>query len=262
MPYAGLQNNPGTLPLSSIGGIAVYRAWSDLDAYLSASAAGTYAVLMGPTLPICAASSDGAGNVEVRGDVDFTAGDGSEFQIGVGLDIESLDGTPVHPTLSAAGLDCSLVEGLVSLNFMRITGATQHVEALVDVAVPSLLSGQAVAIGSGNVYGGVSYGTYWARGGWRNDPPSEVAPNITLQVNTPATDQMIFCQVVQATTLNEEVLCGAISDLAGGGTRQKVYLTGFGLLTANRDVKIFCVGQSQAGFSAVYKKIVAVGGFV
>jgi len=41
-----------------------------------------------------------------------------------------------------------------------------------------------------------------------------------------------------------------------------VYLTGFGLLTANRDVKIFCVGQSQAGFSAVYKKIVAVGGFV
>ncbi len=246
-----------------------FRTWDALADHITAQPLGSIAILLGvATVPVCVVMSDGAGGLIVLGRLLFTAGDGSEFSLGTtgAANIQGLDG--VAPTASSSGLDCSLIEGVCRLNFWDFTGADQQAQALYSCSIPNEVDGQVVAIGSGDLYGGVSYdlaGTQWNRGTFGGAPPALLSSRSTSnKVLKPAGGQLVFALIAVTLDSSDRVtLIGGAWDATDPGTAtlQATHssLTGYDL-SVPRPVEIYCEGKAAADFSAVLTTISATGG--
>ncbi len=269
MAFYSLQGPCGFISefVSEGGGAPSFRTWDELEAFLAVQPLGTLAELAGVgVLPIVRAVSDGAGGVEIIGDVVFTRGDGSEFTIGAGLNFSGLDG--VDPTLDATGLDVSLIEGEGEINFFTVKGHLQSIEAEYQCSIPAEVDNQAVAIGSAifgggvAVYAGVGFDAgdgRWHRRAWRGSPP--VLLNTSSPVSVPAGSQLVFNSIA-SNSLNISALQAGAWDATDPPTsvlQPSLNLFSARITTAPRKLRIYCEGKAAAGFSAKITALRAKG---
>jgi hypothetical protein len=246
-----------------------FRTWDALESYLSSAPLGQLGILRGTgTTHILTACSDGAGGVEVQGVVDFSSADGSEFTIGAGLNIESITGgPPVQPTLSASGLDVSLIEGECQLNFLQVAGSTHECQALATCSVPTEADGQVLAVGTGDVFAGVGYLVAtpgWHRLTWQGAPPVLIAtPGVNNKVVKPTT-QLVWRFAGQSveSTVRFAHLGGAFATTdPASAVWQSAIGSLFGLDRAlTYPAKIYCEGKAAVGFSALITRLRFTGG--
>lgn len=245
-----------------------FRTWAALETALTGEAAGVRAVLYGPSAVIGEWVTDGSDNFSLVGTLDFTACDGSEFTIATSgsPDIEGLDG--VAPTLTSAGLDVSLVEGVVALNFLQVHGAIRSVQALYNCDIPNVADGQVVAVGNVDLYGGVSYAsgtTSWNRSTYSGDPPAKISSyHANNTVTKPGTAQAVFAHIATGNDAgNTAPLLGGAFEAGDSAPWQAAHTAISSTdLSSGTPALLYCEGKSAASFSAVVEKITAVGGLV
>jgi len=243
---------------------ARFRTYDAVAAALTGAAAGTRAVLYGPTDIIAEFSTDGSDNFSMEGSCDFTACDGSEFSIGLtsASNIEGMDG--VAPTLSSAGLDCSLIEGVCHLNFMQLGYNVRFIQGLFTNSIPTTANGQAVAMGTADVYGGAAYDTStvsaWYSNGWTGDPP-------VIAQGPLASTRYAGAITILNSIAYIAALAGTKTHLAGGSwvTGMASGFRGLDLfpsagMPAIGPAQVYCLGLAAASFSSVLTRVGAQGG--
>lgn len=260
------------------GPLPGFPNWNAVAAFLAGEPLGTIAELEGTgSLPVCRAVSDGAGNALIIDGVkglDWTRADSTKFTIGAAgsNNIQALGA--VQPTLSGAGLDISLVENELNLNFWKLSGHLQASQAIVSCAIPNVVADQAIAIGStvsgavAALYGGVGYdGTKWYRRIWSGTaPPIRISVDDPLQeVLVPSGDQLVFLNMSRGNSNNTAITGGAwdATDPVLSRLQSQIATVAMAILdNTSRTLRLYCEGKSAAGFSAVVKNIRAFGGIV
>jgi hypothetical protein len=253
------------------GGITSHRTWDALETSLAAASAGTVEELAGTGADrICLAVADGAGGVSVLGPLVFTNGDGTEFSIGAGLNIES---TTVDPTLDASGVDVSLLAGgRIDLNFFKLNKYASHIQGVFAATVGVSVTGQAISLGNQHIYGG-SYNNagLWHRAGWAGIPPVRVSSVLggTRVSPTPSGEHSVSADIVTTeytSTDSVGVLLGSwvTAAFAPGAVNPGFAgtLSPFDMDAADRPVQIFCDGKGAVGWTLKLEKIHAIGGLI